>query len=195
MIKAFKAVALGLSLLLAGVSVCYAQDFQKGFAAYKAKDDKEAARLFGLAAAQGDEKAQYNLGVMYHEGTGVTQNYKEAVRLYGLAAAQGYVSAQTNLGGMYANSQGVTQDSKEAIKWYRLAAEQGNADAQYNLGWMYYIGLGIIQDNVYAYMWYNIAASGGDANAVNERDVIAKKMTPSQLEKAQDLASECVKKN
>ena len=96
---------------------------------------------------------------------------------------------------MYLNSQGVTQDNKEAIKWYRLRAEQGNANAQYNLGWMYYNGLGIIQDNVYAYIWYNIAASSGDANAVNERDVIAKKMTRSQLEKAQDLARECVKKN
>ena len=31
MIKAFKAVALGLSLLLANVCVSYAQDFQKGF--------------------------------------------------------------------------------------------------------------------------------------------------------------------
>jgi hypothetical protein len=31
MIKSFKVVALGLSLLLANVCVSYAQDFQKGF--------------------------------------------------------------------------------------------------------------------------------------------------------------------
>jgi uncharacterized protein len=47
---------------------------------------------------------------------------------------------------------------------------------------------------VYAHMWWNIAASSGDADAVKNRDIIAGKMTVSQLEKAQELARECVKK-
>ena len=49
--------------------------------------------------------------------------------------------------------------------------------------------------NVYAHMWWNIAASKGNENAAKNRDMVAEKMTPSQLEKAQDLARECVKKN
>ena len=32
-------------------------------------------------------------------------------------------------------------------------------------------------------------------DASNNRDLVAKKMPPSQIEKAQDLARECVKKN
>ena len=76
-----------------------------------------------------------------------------------------------------------------------LAAEQGIADAQNNLGVMYAFGYGVVKDNVYAHMWGNIAASNGFEKAVEFRDWVGEKMTPSQLEKAQDLVTECVRKN
>jgi TPR repeat protein len=59
---------------------------------------------------------------------------------------------------------------------------------------MYGMGKGVIQDRVYAHMWGNIAASNGNEDGAKLRDFAAKKMTPSQLEKAQDLARECVRK-
>ena len=59
---------------------------------------------------------------------------------------------------------------------------------------MYENGRGVIQDNVRAHMWYNIATSQGYKYATKNRDLLAKEMTPSQLEKAQDLARECVRK-
>jgi hypothetical protein len=95
---------------------------------------------------------------------------------------------------MYQNGQGVTQDDKTAVKWYTLAAEQGFADAQFNLGVMYVQGTGVPQDNVYAYMWGSIADSNGDENGGKLRDGVAKEMTASQIEKAQELARECVRK-
>ena len=85
------------------------------------------------------------------------------------------------------------QDYKAAVKWYRLAADQGIAKAQLNLGFMYDGGRGVLQDYVRAHMWYNIAASNGAAP--KNRDLIAKEMTPSQLEEAQNLAREWVTKN
>jgi len=60
---------------------------------------------------------------------------------------------------------------------------------------MYVKGQGVLQENVFAHMWFNIAASTGYANAVKNRDIIAKVMTPSQMEEAQKLVRECVKKN
>ena len=96
---------------------------------------------------------------------------------------------------MYANGQGVIQDYKTAVKWFRLAAEQGNANAQYNLAVMYANGQGVIQDNVYAHIWLNIAASSGDKDVVKNRDGLAKRMTPADISKAQDLARKCVRKN
>jgi TPR repeat protein len=92
------------------------------------------------------------------------------------------------------NGTGVTQDDKTAVTWYRLAAEQGDADAQSNLGVMYGIGKGVIQDYVYAHVWLSIAASSGEGgNASKNRDVIAKRMNPAQISKAQKLARECVR--
>jgi TPR repeat protein len=112
-------------------------------------------------------------------------------------ARQGNADAQYNLGDMYEYGQGVSQDYKTALKWYRLAAKQGDADAQYKLGVMYDAGKGVLQDYVRAHMWLNIAASSGEfaaKYAVKSRDEVAKQMTPSQLETAQDLARECIRK-
>ena len=52
-------------------------------------------------AAKGEAAAQFNLGVMYANGQGVTQDYAEAVRWYRKAADQGYAAAQFNLGLLY----------------------------------------------------------------------------------------------
>ena len=95
---------------------------------------------------------------------------------------------------MYHNGQGVPQDYEEAAKWYRLAAEQGNARAQFNLGVMYENGEGVAQDLIRAHMWWNIAAANGDDDAREARDDIAKEMTADQIEKAEQLARECVRK-
>jgi hypothetical protein len=132
---------------------------------------------------------------MYDEGHGVPQDYKTAVKWYTLAANQGYASAQFNLGSMYIGGKGVPQDYKTAAKWFTLAAEQGDADAQFGLGLIYIEGKGVLKDNVYAHMWTNIAASNGENEHVIEfRDMVAKIMTPAQIEKAQDLARESVRK-
>ncbi len=53
-----------------------------------------------MLAAQGDAHAQFNLGVMYDKGRGVSQDYAEAVKWYRKAAEQGHASAQHNLGVM-----------------------------------------------------------------------------------------------
>jgi len=73
-------------------------------------------------------------------------------------------------------------------------AKQGYAKAQYYLGVMYDNGQGVLQDNVHVHMWYNISAYNGDIKASENRDLIAKRMTPSQIEKAQTLARACLAK-
>jgi TPR repeat protein len=95
---------------------------------------------------------------------------------------------------MYRQGLGVPRDDKTAIKWHRRAAEQGNADAQNNLARLYYLGTGVPTDYVYSYMWASIAVALGSKNAITGREIVAKDMTPSQLETAQKLARECVRK-
>ena len=43
-------------------------------------------------------------------------------------------------------------------------------------------------------MWLNVAASQGHEIAAEGRDLAAKTMARSQIERAQELASECVEK-
>ena len=120
-------------------------------------------------------------------------DYATALREFKRLAKQGLAPAQYNLGLTYANGRGVPQHYKTAVKWYRLAAEQGNANAQNNLGMLYAFGDGVPKDYVRAHMWGNIAISIGGKNKGKVRDLVEKKMTPSQLEKAQDLARECIR--
>ena len=83
-----------------------------------------------MAANQGDAAAQYNLGVCYYNGEGVTQNKTEAARLFKLAADQGDATAQCNLGVCYEYGRGVAKDIKEAVRLYKLAAAQGDENAK-----------------------------------------------------------------
>ena len=87
------------------------------------------------------------------------------------------------------------KDYATALREWKPSAEQGNADAQNNLGVIYNNGWGVLLDFVRAHMWFNIAASSGDNDAVKNRDAVAERMTPSQIETAQRLARECVSKN
>jgi hypothetical protein len=146
-------------------------------------------------AEKGNAAAQYNLGDMYREGEGVAEDDKEAVKWYRKAAEQGHAQAQNNLGDMYANGEGVPMDSKEAVKWYRKAAEQGFDIAQTNLGAMYNNGKGVLKDVVTAYTWYTISVANGEVTAKGYKPIIATKMTPDQIAKAEELYIEMVKKN
>ena len=123
-------------------------------------------------------------------------DYATALKEWKPLAEGGYIDAQYNLGIMYDNGQGVLQDYKTAVKWYIQSAEQGNAEAQYNLGVMYALGQGVIEDKVYAHMWGIILNSNGHEDGKKIMDYLLKQgMTPLQVEKAQDLARECIKKN
>jgi TPR repeat protein len=183
-----------LLTLLVG-NPAFSADYQKGLDAYQRGDYATALREWKPLAEQGNASAQYNLGLMYEKGLGTPQIYNTAVNWYRIAAEQGNALAQFNLGVMYEKGLGVPQNDKTAVKWYRLSAKQGDADAQYNLGLMYDKGQGVPQDYVRAHMWFNIAASSGDKDASQNRDIVAQRMTPSQIETAQKLARECVRKN
>ena len=69
--------------------------------------------------------AQYNLGVMYHNGYGVRQDYKKSKEWFEKSATQGFAEAQFNLGVMYGNGYGVRQDKKVAKEYYGKACDGG----------------------------------------------------------------------
>ena len=54
---------------------------------------------------------------------------------------------------------------------------------------MYFNGTGALQNYVTAHMWFNIAAANGAEDAGSNREAVAKKMTPEQIGKAQQMAA------
>ena len=111
-------------------------------------------------------------------------------------AAQGNAEAQNYLGQLYASGRGVPQDYSQARQWYEKAAAQGHALAQNNLAELYYAGLGVPQDDVRAYMWVSLAAihmkGEEQKQATENRDDVARRMTPAQIAEAKRLTQQCL---
>ena len=105
-------------------------DFQAGLDAYQAGDYATALKEFRSLAEQGNVDAQYNIGVIYHQVEGVTQDYKEAAKWYRLAAEQGLALSQHDLGLLYEKGQGLTENYVIAHMWFNIAARDGNEAAK-----------------------------------------------------------------
>jgi TPR repeat protein len=134
-------------------------------------DFAKALDLYRKAAAQGNAKAMYNLGYMYHHGQGVVQDDATAEPWFQKAADKGLPAAEFQMGYAYFNgTEGCKQDYKQALKYLTLAAQSSDkagqsARAAGMLGFIYEQGLGTPLNNQQAVFWYTLGAEGGDAKA------------------------------
>ena len=191
-------------------------DFEAGDDAYEAGDYATAIKEFKVAAEQGHVDAQYNLGVMYQFGYGVSQNHEEAVRWYELAAYQGNSSAKRQLGVVFVllgtklrKNNIICQNMsacKKALEFYYKAAELGNGDAMLFIPSVLLIldikttskidKLKSKQKNV---MWWILGIEVGNASPelIKNTKVILNEMKKelTLFEAGERLARECIKKN
>jgi TPR repeat protein len=100
------AFAVLIVLMFSVAQVTSAGPLEDGFAAAKRGDHATALRLLRPLASQGEVQSQTLLGLMYRDGTGVTQDYVEAVKWLRLAANQGEPTAELSLGEMYLYGKG-----------------------------------------------------------------------------------------
>jgi uncharacterized protein len=105
-------------------------------------------------AERGDAGAQYNLGLMYEQGYGVTHDLRKAAAWFEKAAEQGEANAQYRLGSLYYHGHGVPRDFTRAAAWYKKAADQGDTSAQAALGNLYWLGEGVPKDSAKAAYWH-----------------------------------------
>ena len=117
---------LGLNYLKGNDSLDIDMDKEKGIA------------LIRRSAEQGYADAQFNLGLAYYRGEGVSQDYTQAVSWYRKAAEQGVAAAQYNLGVCYYKGEGVSQDYVQAVSWWCKAADEGEASALKSIRGRYY---------------------------------------------------------
>lgn len=109
------------------------------------------------AALAGDAKAQFEIGMRFAEGKGITADPAEAAGWYARAAAQGFAPAQYRLGSAYEKGHTGNRDVAEAKRWYLAAAEKGNVRAMHNLGVLHAND----RDMANAIPWFERAAASG----------------------------------
>jgi hypothetical protein len=124
-----------------------------------------AAYFYRKAAELNHLSAQYNLGQLYYQGSGVVQNYEEAVFWYRKAAEQNQPDAQFALGCTCLKGIGIAKNYEEAAYWYRKAIDQNHHRAQTYLGTMYMDSLWAEHDDELAFLWFQESAKQGESYA------------------------------
>lgn len=122
--------------------------------------------LYRQAAQQGDLDARMRLGLMFHEGDGVSRDPEQAAHWFRLAASEKLPAGQAALGYLHEQGMGVEQNFAQALTWYREAAGKNHAWAQYRLGMMYRDGRGVPRDNEKAVELLKAAAEQGDVGGL-----------------------------
>jgi len=145
--------------------------FDKGVAAYDAKDYEEAFRIFSSIDDR-DLAAMRNVALMQRKGLGTPKDPKAAEEMYARAAQGGLATASADLGEMLLNGEAGPPDAKAALPWLAAAVEAGHPIAEYELGTMFETGNGVPKDLGKARKLYEAAARNGMAEAKKRLDAL-----------------------
>jgi TPR repeat protein len=119
---------------------------------------EEAVKWLGMAAEQGDARAQHELAQVYFFGLGVPKNPDVGTKLSRRAAKQGLPVAEYWVGAAHHFGFGTSQDHAEAMRWFLRAGKSGLPMAQVNVGKLYEQGTGVPLDYAEAGIWYRLAS-------------------------------------
>jgi TPR repeat protein len=89
-------------------------------------DYARALHYLSLAASEGAPRAMLNLGRMYAQGLGVSQNAAKAIHFFERVTTRpDQFFAQIELARVFADGLGVPTDWKAALEWYSKAIANG----------------------------------------------------------------------
>jgi TPR repeat protein len=148
-----------------------------------------AGAVSSLSAA-----AQSSQGSGDDSGRGVPQDRSQAAAWYRKGAEQGDARAQFNLGLMYRYGPGYSPGLEEWAMAFNPAPGHTGATARSSPAAKYSPGSGIPKDYVEAHKWMSLAAARATGDSQkrfeNERDSLARVMTPEQIAEAERRARE-----
>jgi TPR repeat protein len=127
-----------------------------------ARDDREAAKWYALAAEQGVPEAQFQYALMLIDGNFVKKDMQAAYALMQSAAEAGNRLAQFNFAQMLIQREPGGKGLEKAVSYYERAAKGRLADAQYAMSQIYANGVGgKPRDEAEARKWLVLAARQG----------------------------------
>jgi uncharacterized protein len=141
-----------------------------------------------MAAAEGgDPEAQYAVATSMLADSDLNMAYaSKAIAFLQQAAERGHARAMLRLGILYRKGVEAPQNYALAAKWIEKAALLGESQAMVEFARLNREGIGMPMDLVKAYIWLNRAAAARDSDAPRERAEVARHLTPSELQRAQD---------
>ena len=125
------------------------------------RDEARAASLLTRAATRGDAPAQYLLGLMLQNGTGVEQDLDASFNWLLAAAEQQHAQAQFALSSAYLSGPEARRDQEQGLRWLRTAASSGVVEAQLTLASMLDDPAGGMTNRRESLDWYRRAAELG----------------------------------
>jgi len=169
--------------------------FDAGIIATQTNNMPLAFKEFLAAAKEGHADSQFNLGVMYEQGVGVSKNEKEAFFWYNKSASQGNAPAQFNLGVLYENGRGTKIDFVKANELYRKASVQGDGLAIGNLGMLYIRGQGVKENKIagVALLLMSATLDTSPENHAKKNITGTRGLTTAMITEAQALSDEMSK--
>lgn len=139
-----------------------ADNYESGLREFENQRFEAAYAIWLPLANKDDAYAQYSMGLLYENGTGVEQSYKKAFEWFQKSAALGLPKGNAAVGNYYDLGFGVNQNFEKAMYHYLLAAEKGNTEAMRLIGHLYLSGEGVEEDHVEAVNWYRKSANLGN---------------------------------
>ncbi len=162
-----------------------------------ARDLVEARRQYEKAAELGHVESQFALGLLLlgalPESEGARDEAK-AFHWFEKAANQGHARAAFFLALSLESGVGTSPDLERAFDWYRRAAIRGEPQALPAVSRMYADGAGIGADLAHAHAWNQLALSRGVEGAKSFEAELEASMSPGQLERADALAEDLIRK-
>lgn len=109
-------------------------------------DEKEALRLFEVAAQMGDSYGYHNMGRCYYSAWGCTKDYRKAFECFDRAVQMGNPTSPMFLSRCYYWGRGVNEDKGKAFRLAKSQKEAGKSCPEEILGLCYLYGTGTAPD-------------------------------------------------
>ena len=168
-----------------------AESYQRGFQALEQQDYKRALYYLSFLAANGDARAQYNLGIMYRDGLGVKKDDVQSLAHFVEAAENGHMLGNYSVGLAFLAGKGSDVNAEAAIHYLKEAALLGHAISPIEIGNLYFQGDLMEKDYVSAHFWWSLAYDRNAPSALELLTALQSKMDQEQRIQASLLQRKC----
>jgi TPR repeat protein len=177
--------AFALLCTLGSIAAC--SDYDEARRVYVAgRYDDAFSRMLKLAQA-GDNRAQYDVAMMYVQGIGTKKDLEVGFGWMIEAGKSGNVGAMNELGAIYESGVGAARNLGVAFQWYMRAAKSNDAVGLFNAANMLSRGIGVPQDVIRGWALYMRAAANGTLTGRVRADQMEETMSAAQMKEARAL--------